>query len=89
MTGERDPQFASDLSKMNDDDVRQQIEPSVQPLSVLRAMAVTELEKRRQIRSDALLTTKLSVGGITLLVVLLVLLIAGIGAGLNWSGYFA
>jgi len=89
MTGERDPQFASDLSKMNDDEVRQQIEPALQPISVLRAMAVTELEKRRQTRSDALLTTKLSMGGITLRALLLVLLVAAIGAGLNWARYFA
>jgi len=52
MANERDPQFASDLSKMNDEEVRQQIEPSFQASSHLRAMAVTELEKRRQMRTD-------------------------------------
>lgn len=72
---------------MNDNDVRQQIDPVVQPLSVHRSMAVTELEKRRQSRTDALLTTKLSLGGITLRVVLIVLLIAAAGVGLNWAGY--
>ena len=74
---------------MNDDEVRQQIDPAVQPRSVHRSMAVTELEKRRQRRTDALLTSKLSLGGITLRAILLILLVGGIAATLHWAGYFA
>ena len=74
---------------MNDAEVRQQIDPAVQPRSVHRSMALTELEKRRQRRTDALLTSKLSLGGITLRAILLILLVGGIAATLHWAGYFA
>jgi len=50
MAGERDAQFATDLARMSDDEVRQHIEPSGQPVPILRTMAVTELERRRQKR---------------------------------------
>ena len=64
MADERDAQFASGLTRMSDDEVRQQMEPSVQPVPFLRAMAVTELEKRRQKRTGSLLRPKFSLGRI-------------------------
>jgi len=87
MADERDARFASDLAQMSDDDVRRQIEPSVQPVPVRRAIAVTELEKRRQMRTDALSRPKFALARIVYGIVMLAAVIAAIGVWLSWAGY--
>ncbi len=83
MANERDAQFASDLARMSDEKVRQQIEPTAQPVPILRAMAVTELERRRQKKTDALSRPNFSLGKVAVGVAML----AAIGVWLWWAGY--
>ena len=87
MANEIDARFASDLAQMSDEDVRRQIEPSVQPVPLLRAIAVTELEKRRQMRTDALSRPKFGLGRVAYGVVMFAAVIAAIGVWLSWAGY--
>ncbi len=87
MADERDAQFASDLVRMSDEEVRQQIEPSAQPVPFLRAMAVTELERRRQKRATALSRPNFSLGRIAVGVITLAAVLAAIGVWLRWAGY--
>ncbi len=83
MAKKRDAQFASDLARMSDEEVHQQIEPTAQPVPILRAMAVTELERRRQKKTDALLRPNISLGRVAVGVAML----AAIGVWLWWAGY--
>ena len=87
MADERDVQFASDLVRMSDEEVRLQIEPSAQPVPFLRAMAVTELERRRQDRTDALLRPNFNLGRVAVGIAILAAIIAAIGVWLRWAGY--
>ena len=72
---------------MSDDEVRQQLEPSVQPVPFLRAMAVTELERRRQMRTDALLRPKFSLGRVAVGVAMLAAIVAAVAAWFTWGSY--
>ncbi len=65
MADERDTEFATELKKMSDAELRQQIDPSVQAVPILRSMAVTEIEKRRQKRTNALLKRRVNVTQLT------------------------
>ena len=87
MADERNKQFASDLPRMSEEEVRQQLHASVQPEPFLRAMAVTELERRRQQRSSDLLQPSFSFTRVTVGVVMLGAIIAAIWYWLFWSGY--
>jgi len=72
---------------MSDEELREQITPSVQPVPFLRAMAGTELEKRRQKRTDALSRPSFGLGRVAYGVVALAAVIAAIGVWLGWAGY--
>ena len=87
MANERDAQFASDLARMSDEEVRQQIEPSAQPVPILRAMTSTELERRRQKQTDALLRPNFRLGRVAVGVAMLAAIVAAIGVWLRWAGY--
>ena len=72
---------------MSDEELHEQITPSVQPVPFLRAMAVTELEKRRQKRTSALSRPKFGLGRVAYGIVMLAAVIAAIGVWLSWAGY--
>ena len=76
MADERDEQFASGLVRMSDEEVRQQIEPSAQPVPFLRAMAVTELERRRRDRTYALLRPNFNLGRVAVQIAMLAAIVA-------------
>jgi hypothetical protein len=84
MADERDTQFASDLNRMTGEEVRQQIEPDVQPVPFLRAMAVTELERRRQKRTDALKRPNMSIGRMVVGAVVIAAVIAALTVWFRW-----
>ena len=86
MADEREAQFDYDLAKMSDDEVRQQFDPSIQPVPILRTIAVTELEKRRQRRANALAGKNPSAGKVA---VWLSALAAVAGAAVLWLRYFS
>lgn len=87
MADERDTKFAAALARMSDQEVREQIDPAVQSTPFLRAMAATELEKRRQTRTDALLRPRLSLGWLAARVVGGFLILGALGGWLLWAGY--
>ena len=64
MADESNTEFASELRHMSDAEVRQQIDPSAQPVPLRRSMAVTEIEKRRQKRTNALLKRRIDINRI-------------------------
>ena len=86
MADDRDAQFAYDVAKMSDDEVRQQFNPSIQPVPMLRTIAVTELEKRRQYRASALTGNGLTAGRVA---VWFSVLAAVGGAAVLWLRYFS
>ena len=51
MTPKETQAFASELRQISAFEVRENFEPSIQPDPIKRAMAVTELERRRQARA--------------------------------------
>ena len=61
MADEKNTEFASELRHMSDAEVRQQIDPTAQPVPLRRSMAVTEIEKRRQKRTNDLLKRRIDV----------------------------
>ena len=71
---------------MSDDEVRRQFDPSIQPVPMLRTLAVTELEKRRQMRANALAGKNPSAGKVA---VWFSALAAVTGAVLLWLRYFS
>ena len=71
---------------MSDDELRQQFEPSIQPVPFLRTMAVTELEKRRQKRWDALTGKNRSAGKVTIWAAMLGAIVAVV-AWFWWGSY--
>ena len=72
---------------MSDEEVRHQFEPSVQPAPFLRSMAVIELERRRQRRTEVLLRPNFNVGRLAVGFLMLAALLAAVTVGLKWSGY--
>ena len=52
-------------------------------------MAATELEKRRQTRTDALLRPRLSLGWLAARLVGGVLILGALGGWLLWAGYIS
>ncbi len=86
MADEREAQFDYDLAKMSDAEVRQQFDPSIQPVPILRTIAVTELEKRRQRRANALAGKNPSAGKVA---VWISALAAVAGAVVLWLRYFS
>ena len=87
MADERDAKFVAALARMSDQEVREQIDPGVQSIPFLRAMAATELEKRRQTRTDALLRPRLSLGWLAARLVGGILILGALGGWLLWAGY--
>ena len=71
---------------MNAFEVREHADPATQPDSIKRAMAVTELEKRRQARAPE--TIKDPVSGRTISLIFLLILVAGLGAA-YWRYFYA
>lgn len=51
MTSKEQKAFLSELHRMSAFEVRENTTPKIQPDPLMRAMAVTELEKRRQARA--------------------------------------
>lgn len=86
MADDRDTLFASQLAGMSDDEVRRQFDPSIQPVPILRTIAVTELEKRRQRRANALTEKNLSAGQVAAWISALA---AIVGAVVLWFRYFS
>ena len=82
MADERDPLFASNLARMSDDEVRLQIDPSVQPAPFLRSIAVTELEKRRQKMIGAIMRPTFGLGRVVVWIALLCGIVAAVAAWL-------
>ena len=72
--------FISELHRMSAYEVRENTSPSVQPDALKRAMAVTELEKRRQARAPSTIRS-----GLRLPVTLLALIILSAGAVVYWK----
>ncbi len=87
MADERNAQFDHDLTKMSDDEVRRQFDPSIQPVPFLRTLAVTELAKRRQKRWDALTGKNRSAGKVAVWVTMLGAIVAAVVAWFWWGTY--
>ncbi len=83
MGDERDAQLAYDLARMSADELRQQFDPSIQPVPILRTLAVTELEKRRQKQANVLLRPKFSLGRVAMLGAI----VAAIAVWIWWGNY--
>ena len=78
MTPKEHRAFDSELRRMGTFDVRENTDPANQPDSIKRAMAVTELERRRQARAPD--TIRDPVTGRTMSFLFLFVLIAAAGA---------
>jgi len=78
MTPKEHRAFDSELRRMSTFDVRENTDPAHQPNSIKRAMAVTELERRRQARAPD--TIRDPVTGRTVSLLFLFILIAAVGA---------
>ena len=87
MADEINAKFPPQLTKMSDDEVRRQFDPSVQPVPMLRTLAVTELEKRRQKRWDALTGKNRSAGRVAVWAAMLSAIVAAIVALFWWGSY--
>ncbi len=85
MADKKGAQSPPQLSKMNDDEVRKQFDPSVQPVPILRTLAVTELEKRRQKQVNVLLRPNFSLGRGAILVAI----VSAIAAWMGWGIYIS
>ena len=85
MADKKCAQSPPQLSKMNDDEVRKQFDPSVQPVPILRTLAVTELEKRRQKQVNVLLRPNFSLGRGAVLVAI----VSAIAAWIGWGIYIS
>ena len=70
--------FESELRRLAAFEVREHTNPANQPDSIKRAMAVTELERRRQARAPE--TIRNPVIGLTVSLLFLFIVIAAIGA---------
>ncbi len=85
MADKKGAQSPPQLSKMNDDEVRKQFDPSVQPVPILRTLAMTELEKRRQKQVNVLLRPNFSLGRGAILVAI----VSAIAAWIGWGIYIS
>ena len=72
---------------MSEDELRQQIQSSGHSVPFLRAMAVTELEKRRQKRTHALMRPSFSLGRVAVGIAMLAAIAAAIAAWFRWGNY--
>jgi len=86
MTPKDQRTFDAELRRMAAFDVREQADPTKQSNSVKRAMAVTELERRRQARAPETIRDPLS--GRTISLIFVCVLIAGAGAA-YWRYFYA
>ena len=86
MTPKEHREFVSTLRRLGTFDVREQTNPKVQPDSIKRAMAVTELERRRQARAPE--TIKDPVTGRMVSLFVLFILIAAVGAA-YWRFFYS
>ena len=86
MTPKEQRAFDSELRRMAAFDVREQADPTQQADSIKRAMAVTELERRRQARAPE--TIRDPVSGRTISLIFVAILIAGAGAA-YWRYFYA
>ena len=84
MTPKEQRAYDSELRKLGTFDVREQTTPAVQSDSRKRAMAVTELERRRQARAPETIRDPISGRAISL--IFLIILVAGLGAA-YWRYY--
>lgn len=78
MTRKEHREFISELRQLGAFEVREQTDPANQPDTIKRAMAVTELERRRQARAPD--TIRDPVTGRMVFLLLLCVLIAAAGA---------
>jgi hypothetical protein len=78
MTPKEHRAFDLELRRLGTFDVRENSDPAKQPDSIKRAMAVTELERRRQARAPN--TIRDPVTGRTVSLLLLFILVAAAGA---------
>ena len=85
MADKKGAQSPPQLSTMNDDEVRKQFDPSIQPVPILRTLAVTELEKRRQKQVNVLLRPNFSLGRGAILVAI----VSAIAAWIGWGIYIS
>ena len=86
MTRKEQRTFDAELRRMAAFDVREQADPTKQADSIKRAMAVTELERRRQARAPE--TIRDPVSGRTIALIFVAILIAGAGAA-YWRYFYA
>ena len=78
MTPKEHRAFDLELRRLGAYEVREHTDPAIQPDSIKRAMAVTELERRRQARAPE--TIRDPVTGRTISLLFLCILIAALGA---------
>ena len=87
MADKKGAQSPPQLSKLNDDEVRKQFDPSIQPVPILRTLAVTELEKRRQKQANVLLRPNLSLGKLAVSMAMFGAIVAAVVAWFWWGSY--
>ena len=85
MADKKGAQSPPQLEKMSDDEVRRQFDPSIQPVPILRTLAMTELEKRRQKQVNVLLRPNFSLGRGAILVAI----VSAIAASIGWGIYIS
>ena len=86
MTPKEQRAFDSELRRMAAFDVREQADPTQQSDSTKRAMAVTEMERRRQARAPE--TIREPVSGRMIALIFVFILIAGAGAA-YWRYFYS
>lgn len=86
MTPKEHREFDSELRRLTTFDVREHADAASQPDSFKRAMAVTELERRRQARAPE--TIRDPVSGRVVALIFVLILIAGAGAA-YWQFFHA
>lgn len=72
MTPKEQKEYLSELHQMSAYDVREDTSPEIQPDSLKRAMAITELEKRRQARAPDTIRNPINGPAVFLVVAVLV-----------------
>jgi hypothetical protein len=85
MTPKEKRAFLSELRQMGTFEVREQTTPAVQADSHKRAMAITELERRRQARAPE--TIRDPISGRMISLIFLIILVVGLGAA-YWRYYY-
>lgn len=77
MTPKEHRAYIHELRRMNTFEVRENTDSAKQPSSIKRAMAVTELERRRQARAPETIKDPMPGRAVSLLVLFLVVVAAG------------